>query len=80
MMTLERLFSLMADKKASDLFLSVGSPVTVATPPTRIWVAVTPGSLTGGFWAPAPGAATSTTVADAATSAATRRPIGRPRP
>ena len=29
MMTLERLFSLMADKKASDLFLSVGSPVTV---------------------------------------------------
>jgi len=28
-MALERLFSLMADKKASDLFLSAGSPVTI---------------------------------------------------
>lgn len=29
MMTLERLFALMAEKKASDLFLSCGSPITI---------------------------------------------------
>ncbi len=29
MMTLERLFALMAEKKASDLFLAVGSPITI---------------------------------------------------
>src|SRR5260370_39789107 len=34
--------------------LPVGSCVTVATPPARISVLVTPGWLTGGFCAPAP--------------------------
>ena len=28
-MTLERLFALMAEKKASDLFLAAGSPITI---------------------------------------------------
>ena len=28
-MVMERLFKLMADKKASDLFLSVGSPINI---------------------------------------------------